>query len=199
MPSLLQTICDVFHGIEEYHDFKTEQHELRVGILMGALAKAMGFDEERCKSLSEIGSIHDVGKIAIPSSILSKPGSLSVCERKIVELHPIVGHRFIKKIVHPQAKLAGIVILNHHENYDGTGYPNGLSGNAIPLEAAMCRICDVYDALRTRRPYRAALSHQAVFEMMYDACSNGMYHAFNPELMDIFKSISQEIKQLHDA
>jgi putative two-component system response regulator len=197
MASLFQSICDVIHGIEDYHDALTKSHECRVGKLMGLLSTALGLNEEKCTVIEEVGTIHDVGKIAIPAAIIEKIEPLTTCERKIIELHPIIGHDLIKKINHPKTKLASKVILTHHENFDGSGYPNNLKGDQIPIEGAICAICDVYDALREKRPYRGQLSHAEVFDMMYDKSEAGLYHKFNPEIMSTFKSIAEEAKALY--
>jgi putative two-component system response regulator len=189
----------MIHGIEDYHDVLTEKHECRTGLLMSILGKAYGLDDPMCALLEQLGSIHDIGKIAISAEILEKVEPLTACERKIIEMHPNIGYDFIKEIEHPDAKLGGLIILTHHENHDGTGYPRGLSGDDIPLEGALCMISDVYDALRSRRPYREDLSHEAVLEMMYDTSPAGLYHKFRPELMSAFKEISKEVEVLYQG
>ena len=198
MKSLFHNVCVVLHGIEEYHDAVTKQLEYRVGDLMLMLAKAFGMKNKDCEALREIGFLHDIGKIGISAAILEKPTSLTIFERKIIELHPSIGYDFIKQVKHPYAKIAEKVILTHHENYDGTGYPNGLSGDEIPLEGAICAICDVYDALRKSRPYRGDVSHEAVLAMTYDRSPEGLYHKFHPGLLDVFKDIAEDVKILYD-
>lgn len=197
MDSLFQSICTMLHGIEEYHDSQTMQHESRTGKLMELLGEAHGLDERACNLLCELGSIHDIGKISIPQSILEKPGPLTQFERNIVRMHPQIGFNFINKVKHPYAEFAATIILCHHENFDGSGYPNGLKGNEIKVEAAICSICDVYDALREARPYREKKSHQEVLDMMYDPGPHGLYHKFNPKLMKSFKKISDKIQNFY--
>lgn len=198
MDTLFQSVCSVLHGIENYHDSCTKDHELRTGKLMSLFGKAYGLDHTLCEVLNELGSIHDIGKLSIPEAILEKTGPLTDFERKVIELHPVIGHDLIKKIEHPYAELAAHIILTHHENYDGTGYPKGLKANEIPVEGSICAICDVYDALREKRPYRVIKSHKDVITMMYDSSDKGLFHKFNPELMKLFKEISGKIQKIYE-
>lgn len=195
--SLFKNICSVLHGIENYHATKSKEHECKTGTLMSVLGKSYGLDNAACEKLNEIGSIHDIGKIAIPESILEKPGPLTLYERKVVELHPVIGHEFIKDIVHPDADLARTIILTHHENFDGTGYPNKLAGTEIPIEGRICAICDVYDALREDRPYRAKMSHEAVLNMMNDTSHHGLHHKFDPHLMKLFSNLADVVQSIY--
>lgn len=164
---------------------------------MSLLGKAYGLDDERCDLLEEVGSLHDIGKIGIPTQILEKKSPLTVLERRLVEMHPMIGFNLIKNLDHPEAKIAGAIILTHHENQDGTGYPNGLQGYEIPLEGAICSICDVYDALRTRPYVDKKRTHDEIIEMMYDRGSKGLYHKFRPDLMSAFKELFPDIKELY--
>lgn len=198
MDSLFQEICALLHGIENYHDTITNRHECRTGKLMSILGKAYGMNETDCTTLNIIGSIHDIGKIAISQEILEKPGPLTDYERNIMELHPMIGYSFIKKIKHPLSELAGMVILTHHENYDGSGYPNKLKGDEIPIEGAMCTICDVYDALRDVRRYKDKKTHREIFHMMSDNGPRGLLYKFNPTLLKIFMKCEKEINDVYD-
>ena len=149
---LIHSVRKILNDIENYHDSFTKSHECRTGKLMSILGKAIGLDSVFCASLEEAGSIHDIGKLAIPANILEKPGPLSAFERQTVELHPEIGHRIIKNLAHPLGELASVIALTHHENYDGFGYPQGLKGEAIPLVGRICSVCDIYDALRSDLP-----------------------------------------------
>lgn len=198
MSSLFKNICYVLHGIENHHAAKSKEHECKTGTLMSVLGKSYGLSKAACEKLNEIGSIHDIGKIAIPETILEKPGPLTQYERKVVELHPVIGHEFIKDIEHPDVNLARAIILTHHENFDGTGYPNKLSGDEIPLEGRICAICDVYDALREDRPYRARTTHEVVLNMMHDTSARGLYHKFDPHLMKLFSNLADVVQAIYD-
>lgn len=197
MTSLFNNICSILHGIENYHDTISVPHESRTGHLMSVIGQAFGMEPEDCVKLGEVGAIHDIGKIAIPREIIEKPGPLSIFERKVVELHPIAGHDFIKHVKHPLVELAATVILTHHENFDGTGYPNGLIGKEIPIGGRICAISDVYDALRNTRPYRQRISHEDTYKMIYDKGTNGLHHKFCPDILEVFRDISNEIKAIY--
>lgn len=192
-----ENICSMLHAIEYYHDFQTQEHENRTSKLMFMLGSAFGLDKNFCDLLLQLGSIHDIGKIAIPAAILEKPGPLTQHERNIVELHTLIGQELISKIEHPHTALASSIIVTHHENHDGTGYPKSLKGSEIPIEGSICAICDVYDALRETRPYREKRTHQDVFNMMYDTSANGLYHKFNPLLMNVFKEIADDVQLIY--
>lgn len=194
---LFESIQEVIHDLEIYHDSYTKLHECMTGALMGLLSKTIGLDKEYCLSLEKVGSIHDIGKLAVPAKILEKPGPLSAFEREVVELHVEVGYKLTKKMKHPLGELASTVILTHHEAYDGSGYPNKLSGEQIPLEGRICSICDVYDALISHRPYRETQSHEIIIKMMQDTEPTGLAKKFDPVLLDAFISINDQIAKLY--
>lgn len=194
--SLLNAISSMFQDVENYHDVQTVEHECRTGQLMSLLGKSLGLDDTTCELLNDVGAIHDIGKLVIPKNILQKSEKLTFLERRLIELHPVIGYEFISNIKHPHAERAGVIILAHHERYDGSGYPRGLKGEDIPFEAGICSVCDVYDALREIRPYCGKKSHEEAFSIMYDT---GLYHQFKPALLDALKEISNEIQTLYSV
>lgn len=197
MNLLLKNIGSMLHGIEDYHDRLTEEHECRTGRLMSLLGEAYGLKFNHCELLNCFGAMHDIGKLGVPSEILKKAGPLTPFERKIMELHPIIGYEFIKNIKHKDSKMVGEIILTHHENFDGSGYPQGLKGKEIPIGGSICAICDVYDALREGRPYRKEQTHDEVMNMLYDKSPTGLYSKFNPALMKVFEKISDSIQKMY--
>ncbi|MBI3325341.1 MAG: response regulator [Nitrospinae bacterium] len=145
----------------EARDPYTADHCERLSRYATALGRALGVDGSLLKALRVGGFLHDLGKIAMPERVLLKPGPLDPEERRIIELHPVVGADLVRGM-HTLEDVRPI-IRHHHERFDGSGYPDGLKGEAIPLGARIMAVVDVYDALRTARPYKAALSHaQAV-------------------------------------
>jgi len=194
MNSIFHSIRILLNGIEKFHDTITARHEHSTGKMMSLLANAMNMSTSDCNALEEVGGLHDIGKLAIPATILEKPGPLTVFERKMIELHPKVGVELISNLKHPLTELAQVVILNHHESFDGSGYPNGLKGTKIPREAQICSICDVYDALRSHRHYRD--SHDNHVEAIKKITSNGdggMADKFDPLIVRAFVDIHQDI------
>ncbi len=135
------------------------------------LGKCFSFDDEDLQELRSACWLHDIGKIAVPESILLKPGPLDAAETKIMREHPIVG----EKICAPLKSLRRIleVIRHHHEKMDGSGYPDGLKGDAIPLKARILQVADIYDALTTDRPYRGALPHGEALEILSSEAQKG--------------------------
>jgi putative two-component system response regulator len=140
----------------ELRDAHMRGHHSRVAQTTGQLARTIGMSDAESDLIGAASLLHDVGKIGIPDRILTKPGPLTDTERKIVECHTTIGHALLASSCHPVLKAAAVIALSHHERLDGSGYPHGLHGRAIPLEARMVAITDTYDALTSDRPYRAS-------------------------------------------
>lgn len=137
----------------------TAGHSLRVAEYSHALALAMGLSEEDADTIRVAAQLHDIGKIGIPDIVLSKPGPLTPDERGLIRLHPQIGCKILKKVGRFE-KLLGVVEL-HHENHDGSGYPYGLAGHAVPIEARIVHVADAFDAMTSNRSYRSALTLQS--------------------------------------
>jgi putative nucleotidyltransferase with HDIG domain len=139
-------------------DTYTGSHSERVGELAARVAKRLGLDAEQVELTRLAGSLHDLGKLAIPEEILRKPGTLADSERLVLERHPQIGFRMLDSLgVDPVADL----VLHHHERWDGAGYPDGLHGESIPLGARIIFVTDAYDAMTSDRIYRPKRSSQA--------------------------------------
>lgn len=150
---------DVAMTISEMRDAYTVGHERRVAHLAVAIGAELGFDADRQEGLRVAGSLHDVGKINIPSEILSRPGKLSAIEMQMVQGHPQAGYDVLKGVKFPWP--VAEVARQHHERIDGSGYPRGLEGDAILLEARIMAVADVVEAMSSHRPYRPALGIEA--------------------------------------
>lgn len=200
MTDFFDSIRAVLSRIESYHDSYTMRHEENTGMMMECLAKELGHDEKYCYELRQAGSIHDIGKLALPSQILEKPGALSLFEREIIEMHPIIGGKILEKVNHPLAKLAHSINIYHHESYDGNGYPYKLKADQIPIEARICSVCDVYDAIRAHRPYHSGeSSHKEVVQMILSKKSNGLFHKFDPSILDAFSVIHDKFDEIFSS
>jgi putative nucleotidyltransferase with HDIG domain len=152
-------ICQSLLGLAnalEAKDPSTRGHSERVGAWSRQLAAALGVGHADVEIIAQAGLLHDIGKIGVPEAVLAKQGPLTSEEWRLMRRHPIVG----AQIIAPFDFLASAtpVILHHHERWDGSGYPDGLAGEAIPPGARLVAVADVYDALTSERPYRAALS-----------------------------------------
>jgi putative nucleotidyltransferase with HDIG domain len=170
----------------ELRDPYTHGHCDRVAVLSGRLARSLGCGEQLVTHIRHGSILHDCGKIGVPEHALNAPGRLSPEDFEFVKMHPVTGCEVAHRAGLPKEVLN--IVLYHHEQYTGSGYPFGLAGDAIPLEARIVAIADVYDALTTTRPYRTALSHgEAMAEMEKMALSH-----FDPLLMENFRVIVGE-------
>ena len=157
----------------EAKDPYTEGHCDRLSKYSVALAEELNLPEELRIALRRAGTVHDIGKVAVPEHILLKPGPLTPEEREIMKQHPVVGERICAPLRSFRHVLP--VIRHHHEKLDGSGYPDGLKGEEIPLTARVLQIVDIYDALTTSRPYRKALSPKEAFTLMHKEVERGWW------------------------
>ena len=182
----LETL-EVLGGAIAKRDSDTDAHNYRVTLYALRLAEAAGLDEERMRGLIKGAFLHDAGKIGIRDGILHKPARLDADEFRVMQTH--VGHGL--DIVNRSTWLthACDVVGSHHEKYDGSGYPQGLSGEAIPLEARIFAIVDVFDALTSQRPYKSALSYEDTMHIL----AEGRGAHFDPVLLDRFSAIAPQL------
>ena len=161
----------------EMRDPYTAGHERRVGLIAGAIAHELGWDEARCRDLEMIGLVHDIGKIAVPSEILTKPSRLSKLEMELMKGHAQAGYDILKDV--PFRTPVAEIIRQHHERLDGSGYPRGLKGDEILPEARVLAVADVLESMSSHRPYRPAVGIDAALaELM-----NNQGTLFDPEVV----------------
>jgi putative nucleotidyltransferase with HDIG domain len=156
MHKLKKSVEGTIHALSKIIESKdpyTSGHQLRVAELARLIASEMGFNEERLEAIYMISLVHDIGKISVPQEILSRPGKLSELEREIVRTHPQIGYDILSNVEFPWPVTD--VILQHQELYDGSGYPNGLKGNEIMIEARIIAVADVIESMTSHRPYRS--------------------------------------------
>ena len=186
---LQKTIEDSISAISlvtEARDAYTAGHQRRVSSLAVAVAKEMGFPQDRVEGIKIAALIHDVGKINLPAEILSKPGKLSEIEFNLIKNHSQIGYDILKKIdfLWPVAE----IVLQHHEKINGSGYPGGLKGNEILLEAKIICVADVVEAMSSHRPYRPALGIDAALEEI----SQNRGTLYDPEVVDMCLKLFKE-------
>jgi methanogenic corrinoid protein MtbC1 len=169
----------------EFRDEDTGAHIERIGRFSTLLAEQIGMEPDFCERLMHAAPLHDVGKVAIPDAILLKPGPLTADERAIVETHAEEGHRLVRGSSSSILDLAATIALSHQEKWDGTGYPRGLAGEAIPIEGRIVAVADVFDALTSDRVYRKAFSVEEAVQMMRE--QRGRH--FDPVLLDAFMEV----------
>ena len=182
--------------IVDGYDQNTGNHIERVGILSEFIATKLGLSIDMCSKIRKYSPLHDIGKISIPQSILLKPGKLEDAEWELMKKHTVSGANIIGE--NSIFTVARNIALYHHEKYDGTGYPYGLKGDEIPIEATIVTIVDVYDALRSARPYKEAFSHEKAVFIIENGDSKVSPSNFSPSVMDVFKRYKDEIRDLWD-
>lgn len=198
----------------ERRDDDTGQHIMRVGRYVGVIARTLGMSAETVAMLEMAAQLHDIGKIAIPDSILHKPGKLTAEEFKLMQTHCEIARGIIspaadrvgstngsigrsvtslqQESTSPLMKLASRIAESHHEKWDGSGYPNGLKGHAIPIEGRMTAVADVFDALSTKRPYKKAFPLDKCVEIIRE----GSGRHFDPMIVEAFMARLPEIRQI---
>ncbi len=186
---LEQTQLEIVYSLAaaaEYRDNETGNHIKRISRYTKKVAEAMGYDNEYASLLSHASPMHDVGKIGIPDSILLKSGSLTEAEWEIMKTHCTIGARILSESNSPLMRCAKEIALNHHERWDGKGYPRGLSGDNIPISGRITSVCDIFDALTSERPYKSAWSVEASIAEIQKLKGS----ALDPQVVDFFLSIS---------
>lgn len=170
----------------ENRDAYTAGHNYRVALYALRLGERMGLNTEQLRAIALGGIVHDVGKLKVPDSILNKPGKLTPFERGIIERHPMAGYDVCKRLGFMKEELA--IIRNHHEKWDGTGYPDRLKHDSIPLLARVTAVADVYDALTSSRSYRQAMSHDEALAII--TSQRGAH--FDPVCVDAWLKLAKE-------
>ena len=178
-----------------HRDHETAEHVRRIGLYAEALAKELGWDLEKAADLRIAAAMHDIGKIGIPDSILLKPGKLTQEEFEVMKGHPEIGADMLNKTRIPLLNMAAQVSLCHHERWDGTGYPKGLKGEEIPVEARITTIVDVYDALVHKRVYKKASSEKAALKLMAQMVGKH----FDPALFQLFVKNLPKMQRIRKA
>ena len=169
-------------SIAEFRSKETGEHIKRVAKYSRILAAAYGLCEDDIDMLELASPMHDIGKIAIPDAILNKPGKLTDEEFDIIKTHAQKGHDMLGISNRPLFKVASQIALSHHEKYDGTGYPNSLKGEDIPIFGRITALADVFDAIGSDRCYKKAWEMEKVLEFIKE--QKGKH--FDPKLVDIF-------------
>lgn len=176
----------------EYKDNETGMHVIRMSHYAQQLALAAGYSPAWAEDLLNAAPMHDVGKIGIPDAILRKPGKLDASEWDVMRRHPEIGAQIIGEHTSGLLQLAHSIALNHHEKWDGSGYPRGLAAEAIPIEARMVALADVFDALTARRPYKEPWSLENTLAHIQDQAGQH----FDPELVPLFVGLVPQLLEI---
>lgn len=178
----------------EYKDELTAGHTDRVGLACAVLARALGWTPGQVEMIRHAAPMHDVGKIGLPDEILLKPTQFDELERAVMQKHTTIGAQLLGGSDSDVIQMGARIALNHHEQWDGGGYPRGIAGGDIPIEARICSVVDAFDAATMDRPHRAALSEEEALTMIKAAQGS----AFDPKVLVAFFDRLPEIRKIRD-
>jgi putative two-component system response regulator len=180
-----------------YKDEETGAHIERLSHYSQKLALAIGWDQARARCLFAVAPMHDVGKIGVPDAVLGKQGPLTDEEWESIKQHPLLGASLLDGSTSSLLEMAKEVALTHHERWDGSGYPRGLKGTLIPITGRIVMLCDLYDALRSRRPYKQAFSHKKTCNIMLNGNDRTKPTHFDPDLLEVFREMHQDFNGIY--
>jgi putative nucleotidyltransferase with HDIG domain len=177
-----QTVIDIMSQIIHGRSYETVNHTVRVGEMSCELARLVGLPPEEAELLRFAAPLHDLGKVGIPDAIINKPGKFTAREFSIMQKHAALGHRILARSERPELQAAAIIALQHHERWDGMGYPNRLQGEEIHIYGRIVGLVDVFDAMFSERVYRKALTKEKALGII----KTQRGHHFDPHLLDLF-------------
>ncbi|MBF8259772.1 MAG: response regulator receiver modulated metal dependent phosphohydrolase, partial [Actinobacteria bacterium] len=183
----------------EYRDVDTLNHVKRIGFYAEVLAREVGIAAEEADILSHASRMHDIGKVGIPDSILLKQGELTKDEFEIIKTHTTIGARILRGSNSPYLKAAEVIAMTHHERWDGSGYPQGLKGEKIPVEGRIVNLVDMYDAMRSKRPYKPSFDHESAVKLLSGKGPVIRPGHIDPDLLLIFLRSTEQFREIFEA
>ncbi len=184
--------------VAEYKDEATVQHVKRVGLCCSHIANQLGWTEEQVETIKYASPMHDIGKIGIPSDILLKPAALTREELALVKTHTTIGGKILQGSRSEFLQMAERIAINHHERWDGSGYPAGLKGEDIPIEGRITAFADQYDALRSMRPYKPPFDYVMAYRIMIEGNERMGPQHFDPQVLEVFKDTHKSFEKIYD-
>jgi putative two-component system response regulator len=196
---LYSEILDRLISAAEYRDPDVPNHIIRITLYSEMLSRELLMSSEFIESIKIAAPLHDIGKIGIPYDILSKKGGLSKEEFVTIKNHSQIGANILGASNNNCIAMAASIALNHHERFDGSGYPNGIKSDIIPFEAKIVTICDQYDALMMKKPYKPSYGHKKTLEIITKGDSRTMPQHFDPDILSAFKKIQDEFETIFNT
>jgi putative two-component system response regulator len=195
--SYLETILSMMRAVE-YKDGDTGAHGQRISFYCREFARLLGMDEGFIERITFASPMHDIGKIGIPDHILQKPGVLTEDEWKVMRGHTVMGSIILGNSKSPYLQMGAEIALNHHERWNGGGYPNGIQAEDIPLAARIMYMCDNYDSLRSKRSYKPAFDHLKTVEILLHGDGRIQPENFDPDIHGSFKKNNQVFNDIFE-
>lgn len=180
----------------EHRDDDTGSHIRRIGEYAAMMASHLGWKGAEIDHIRLAAMLHDVGKIGVPDAILLKPGPLTAEEHRIMQAHTVIGHQITSQSRNRIMRSASEIARSHHERWDGSGYPDGAAGENIPFEARIVALADVYDALRSSRPYKEAIAHDEAVSVIVNGDGRTSPEHFDPTLIEILERHGDDFLQI---